>query len=232
MRKRGAEMSAHINIRRLVVALSAAALVLAFASVSFGQAVTTQSASALGNKDIEKAETAVGDLVADAVRAFAKADIAFIAASELKAKDQPIPAGKVSASDLGDLVSYTDDPLAVLKLSGAQIRQALEKAVLIYPQPNLGFLQVSGMKFTFLKDGAGSRVTSITINGSAMDDSRTYTVALSNSMANGALGYWKVWSKANVLRQYPDASLVKAISDYLAANPKIDYSALNRISVK
>ena len=95
------------------------------------------------------------------MRAFAKADIAFIAASELKAKDQPIPAGKVSASDLGDLVSYSDDPLAVLKLTGAQIKQALEKAVSIYPQPNLGFLQVSGMKFTFLKDGAGGRAGNI-----------------------------------------------------------------------
>jgi len=227
-------MSAHNTIWRTIIAVSAVlALVPAFAPASIGQAVSTQSASALGNKDIEKAETAIGDLVADAVRAFAKADIAFIAASELKAKDQPIPAGKVSASDLGDLVSYSDDPLAVLKLSGAQIKQALEKAVSIYPQPNLGFLQISGSKFTFLKDGgAGGRVTSITVNGSAIDESRTYTVALSNSMANGALGYWKVWSKTNVAQQYQDASIVKAITDYLAANPKIDYSALDRISTK
>lgn len=227
-------MSAHNTMWRTMIAVSAVlALVLVFAAAGFGQSGTAQSASALGNKDIEKAETAVGDLAADAVRAFAKSEIAFIAASEIKAKGDPIPAGKVSASDLGELVSYYDDPLAVLKLTGAQIKQALEKAVSIYPQPNLGFLQVSGMKFTFLKEGgAGGRVTSITVNGSAIDETRTYTVALSNSMANGALGYWKVWSKTNVAQQYPDATIVKAISDYLTANQRIDYSTLNRISTK
>ena len=52
-------MSAHTKIWRLMIAVSAVlVLVPAFAPASIGQAVSTQSASPLGNKDIEKAETA------------------------------------------------------------------------------------------------------------------------------------------------------------------------------
>ncbi len=207
-------------------------IALVVASACFAQAATTQSASPLGNKDIGKNETAIGSLVADAVRAFAQTDVALIAASELKPKDPPIPAGKVDSSELTSLISYNDDPLAILNLTGKQIRQALEKAVSIYPQPNLGFLQVSGLKFTFTSSrNAGERVTSVTVNGSSLDNSHTYTVAVTNSMANGALGYFKIWSTEN-LRKKLDLTTAKTVDSYIAANPSINYGSLDRIAAK
>ncbi|MCX6345131.1 MAG: 5'-nucleotidase [Armatimonadetes bacterium] len=208
------------------------ALVAVVAGACLAQAATTQSASPLGNKDIGKNETAIGSLVADAVRACAKTDVALIAASELKSKDPPIAAGKVDSSELTSLISYADDPLAVLELTGKQIRQALEKAVSIYPQPNLGFLQVSGLKFTFTPTkSAGERVASVTVNGSPLDDSHTYTVAVTNSMASGALGYFKIWSTGN-LRRKLDSTIAKTVDSYIAANPSINYASLDRIAAK
>lgn len=213
-------------------------IIAAIALFGLGSAVvaepaSTQSASPLGNKDVGKIETAVGDLVADAVRAYVKSDVALIAASELKTKDSAIAAGKVSESDLTDLVSYNDDPLAVLQLTGAQLKQALEKAVSIYPQSNLGFLQVSGVKFAFdSRKDTGERVSSVIVGGAELDNARTYTVAVTNSMANGALGYWKVWDKDSVLKRLPDATIITTLGSYLSANPKIDYSSLDRISAK
>lgn len=221
--------------RKIISILGAAAILagLILWAACFAQAATSQSVSPLGNSDVDKNETAIGDLAADSLRAMTKADVAFVAASELKPKSTPIPAGKVSGSDFSDLVSYSDDPLAVMRLSGAQIQQALEKAVSIYPQPNLGFMQVSGIKFTFSASAeSGSRIKSITFNGSPMDPAGSYTVAVTNSMANGALGYWKVWSKDNVVQRLQDATLVKAINDYLANNASINYGTLDRISAK
>ncbi len=93
-------------------------------------------------------ETAIGDLFADAVRSAVKADIAFVAASELRVKDAPIPAGEVAVTDITAFASYPDDPLAEVRLTGKAVKQALEKSVSIYPQPSLGFLQVSGLRFT------------------------------------------------------------------------------------
>lgn len=215
-----------------VVFTAAIICILSFFSTVYAQPVQTQSASPLGNKDIGKAETVIGDLVADAVRSALHTNIAFISASELKPKEPPFSAGTITSSDIAGLISYPDDPLAVLQIKGSQIREALEKAVSIYPQPNLGFLQVSGLTFTFdSKKNAGERVTAVQVGSSAIDENGYYTVAVTNSMANGALGYWKVWTKDDIKARFADNSVVKAIENYFKANPKIDYGSLNRITI-
>lgn len=205
------------------------AAVLAIA-VNAAGAVSVQSKSALGNQDAEKAETAVCDLIADAVRAELNTDVAFIAASEVKTKDTPFDIGEISSSDIDALVSYPDDPLAEVSLTGKAVRQALEKAVSIYPQPNLGFLQVSGLEFAYdPSKNIGERVTAVIVGGAPIIDSRTYTVGMTNSMANGALGYWKVWSTDDVKYRHPSKSITKAVENYMAANKTIDYGTLGRI---
>lgn len=210
----------------------AAALVVGM--IAGGSAVYAQSTSAspLGGDGSGKGETTVGDLLADAVRAAVQTNIAFVAASDIRPSEKPIPAGKVSASNVAELVAYPDDPLAVLLLSGRTIRQALEKAVSAYPQPNLGFLQVSGMQFAFdPSKPTGQRVTSAKLNGEPMNDDYYYTVGMTQSLANGALGYWKIWSKDDIKKRFPDITMTRALENYLRANPKIDYSKLNRISI-
>ncbi len=215
--------------------LAVTAALLMAASVALAEEpIQTTSASALGNKDVGKQETALGDLFADAARSAMSTQIAFVAASELKPKDPPFDAGKVLSSDLEALISYPDDALAVVELQGKLVRQALERSVSIYPQPNLGFLQVSGIGFSFdSTKPSGSRVTSVTVDGSPLADETTYRVAVSNSLANGALGYWKVWDPDNVrITRDSKSSLGKAIQSYLKANSKIDYGRLNRIEAK
>lgn len=213
---------------KLIIALI---LALMAAGACVAQSTTVQSVSALANADIEKSETSLGDLYADALRDAMKTDVAFVAASEVKPSDTPIPAGTVQISDIVALVSYPDDPLAVLGLDGKMIRLALEKAVSDYPQPNLGFLQVSGLQFTFdASKPAGKRVTAITIGGASVDDKRSYSVAVTNSLGNGALGYFKVWTRDNVKLRATDTSLSKCMEAFLKSHPKIDYSSLNRIT--
>lgn len=213
-----------------VIAIGAALLSSSATHVFCAQ---TQSATAIGNKDVDKTETAIGDLVADSVRAALQTDVALVAASELKAKDTPFGAGRITSDSISNLISYPDDPLAVVALDGKTIRQVLERAVSIYPQPNLGFFQVSGMRFVFdAKQPTGSRVTSITIGTSPIVDSQQYSVAVTNSMANGALGYWKIWSQDAVMKRLPDTTIEKAVEKYFDANPSIKYNTLDRITAK
>ena len=214
---------------RLSNVLCTMAMVIALASTCFAEDV--QSASPLGARDMGKTEAAVGDLAADAVRAALKTNVALIAASEIKSKDDPFPAGKVSSADIAKLVSYPDDPLAVLEITGKAIRAALEKSVAIYPQPSLGFLQVSGIKFKF--DPArpvGERVHSVYIGDKLMLETARYTVAVTNSIANGALGYWKVWASQDVKSRQPDLTIVKAVEAYFKSTAKMDYGTLVRIA--
>lgn len=195
--------------------------------------VETQSASPLGNADGGKNETAIGSLAADAVREAVSAQIAFVASSELRPKDSPIPAGKVSSAQIAELVTYPSDPLAVLSIQGKVIKKALEKSVSIYPQRNQGFLQVSGLRFTFdPSKPTGSRVTSVTVGSAQLNDNDYYSVGVTSSMANGALGYWKVWNKdSDVRRRLPDQNIVHAVESYFQSHPRIDYGTLNRITI-
>lgn len=211
----------------LTAALCAAVVpVLSAAELQF------ETAGPLENKDSGKTETSIGDLVADSLCYALKVDIAFVASSELKPTEAPIPAGQAAVSAVTSLISYPNDPLAVIELTGAALRAALERSVGAYPQPSVGFLQVSGVQFSF--DPAkprGRRVTQITASGAPLKDDSRYRVAVTNSLANGANGYWKVWSAGDIKEKAAEMTLVKAVESFLRENNRVDYRKLRRIAL-
>jgi len=194
-------------------------------------AVTAELVSPLGNRSAGKSETGLGDLVTDSIRSALGTNVSFVTASELKPKEPSFDVGNIDHSDVTPLISYPDDPLAIVELTGTKLREALEKSVSMFPQPNLGFLQVSGLSFKFdARKAAGQRVTRVLIGESEIRPDAIYTVAMSNSLANGALGYWKVWSKDAIRRKVADLTMAKAVERYFIATPRLDYSALSRIN--
>lgn len=209
---------------------AALALVMALAGAAFAASVTSEST--LSAKGVQKSEVSVGDLVADAIRSALGTDIAFISASELKEQVADLPKGNVSTEDVAAFVAYTDDPIVEMKLTGRQVKLAIERSVLIYPKNNLGFLQVSGISFTFDPGRPQEdRVTSVKLGNKEISDNTTYTVAMTSSMANGALGYWKIWSKDDRSKT-TEMTIPDAIDKFFAGRSKINYSNLNRIIAK
>jgi hypothetical protein len=73
-------------------------------------------------------------------------------------------------------------------------------------------------------------VLSVMINGKSISDDARYKVGMTNSLANGALGYWKVWSQDAPKTRVPGMTLISAVEAYLKANPRVDYSKLDRIT--
>jgi len=206
--------------------------VILLASAGYGAPAESTSASPLANKDPGAGETAIGSLVADAFRAAMRTDIALVSAGDLKPSDTVLPAGNVQSGDVTSLLAYPDDHLVVLALDGRMIREALERSVARYPRSGLSFLQVSGLRFVFdpARD-VRDRVISVSVGDTPIVKDKAYTVATVNSLANGALGYWKVWSKRNIVSKSDKMSSTAAVEKLLAANPKIDYSTLNRVTV-
>ncbi len=132
-------------------------------------------------------------VAADAMREAAGADMAFLAAGMIKSNYDP--------KDLSSLLQFPTDELVVVSLKGSQVRQALERSVSLYPAPNTGFLQLSGLEAAFSKSAAPEhRITSVIVGGNKLDDSRTYTVAMPASLARGGLGYFKVWDRNAITR--------------------------------
>lgn len=205
-------------------------LMIGSAVTGFADPVDFDSKSPLTTLGVQEKEVSIGNLVADAVRRTGGARVAFVAASELKEIREQIPAGRVSSERITDLLSYPDEPVVVISLTGANIQAALERSVSSHPRKSLGFLQVSGIKFEFdPKAAVGRRIVRVTVGDQPLVAERVYEVAMNRSLAQGALGYWRIWGKKNDMARETNVSTAKAVETFLAQAKNVDYSKADRI---
>jgi 2',3'-cyclic-nucleotide 2'-phosphodiesterase (5'-nucleotidase family) len=142
---------------------------------------------------------------ADVLRKEAGADGAFIAAGLLRDSFQ--------ADNLATMLEAPNDELVVIELRGSLVRQAFERSVSLYPQPNASFLQISGFDVVFNPDALpNQRVKSISADGGAFSDAQTYRIAMPVSLARGAYGYFKIWDKTKIVATLPDMTVEKALT--------------------
>jgi len=141
---------------------------------------------------------------ADVIKDFANSDGAFLAAGLLKKNYQK--------DNLATLLQYPTNNVVVLSLTGSQIRAAFERSVSIYPQPSEIFLQISGFDVTFKKSGTpNNRIISITVNGSKLEEGKSYTVAMPSSLAHGGLGYFKIWENAKTVKTFDKTTIEEVL---------------------
>lgn len=130
------------------------------------------------------AETALGDLVADAFREAAGADAALVAGSSLRAD---LPAGALTRRHIVAVLPFSNR-VTLLALPGSALREALE-AGLSGGHGTTSLLQVSGLSYT--GDPAappGRRLADVRIGGAPLRDDVAYRVAVSSYLAGGGEG--------------------------------------------
>lgn len=172
------------------------ALILAIGLWAVAGAQIGAGAQEAPDRDAFGPAQAAADLVRDA----AGADVAFLPAG--------IMYRDFIGDDLGKLVKYPTETIHVSKLTGAQIKQALNRSISLYPSPNSGFLQVSGLEVTFdPRKPAGERVVSVSVGGRALDDRADYNVAMPISLARGGYGYFNVWDKTAIVKNFETVTL-------------------------
>jgi 5'-nucleotidase / UDP-sugar diphosphatase len=94
-------------------------------------------------------ESPLGGLVTDAMRAGTGADVALINAGAMRL-DDVIPAGPISTYQLESIFLFADETrVLTFPLSGARLREVLEHGVADGSLGEGGFLQVSGLSFTY-----------------------------------------------------------------------------------
>ena len=146
--------------------------------------------------ELDNAETGANKAsqsAADEIKSAAGTDGAFLAAALVK-KD-------CDKENLASILQYPTDQIVVVNLTGAQLKQALERSVSLYPQPNTSFLQLSGLEASFKKSAqSGSRITTATVGGSPVAADKTYSIAMPASLGRGGLGYFKIWDKSKIVK--------------------------------
>ncbi|MFZ5449751.1 MAG: bifunctional metallophosphatase/5'-nucleotidase [Thermodesulfobacteriota bacterium] len=137
-------------------------------------------------------ETNLGNFIADVMRQTTGADVAIINSGGIKGS---IPKGKIELQDVYAALPY-DNYLIAVKLTGAQLKEALEHGVSRVEKPSHRFPQVSGLTFTYSPSApAGSRVKDAAIGGRPLDLGKDYVVATIDYLASGGDGY-KVFGDA------------------------------------
>lgn len=144
---------------------------------------------------VRAAETNLGNLITDGMLAAAKkidADtvIALQNGGGIRAS---INVGDITVGEVLTTMPFGNS-LAIMSLTGAELKTALEFSVRQFPEENGGFLHVAGLEVSFdPKKPAGSRVTEVFVkNGdvrTALDPSKTYKVATNTFTAKGGDGY-------------------------------------------
>jgi 2',3'-cyclic-nucleotide 2'-phosphodiesterase (5'-nucleotidase family) len=179
-------------------------------SDSLAARVMTSFASTL-RKD-RSGQYPLGNLVADAQRSVAKADIAIMNNGGIRGSG--IAAGPVTYAQLFELQPF-GNALVTVRVPGRTVLEALEHAV------SAGFPEahVSGLTARFDSTRpVGSRIVDARLaSGRRLDPTATYAVALNDFMVTGGSGY-TMFGDAKVTRL--GMTDLEALIEYLAGRPR------------
>lgn len=217
-------------VRALAGALVMWCAVGAAAAPARSAGVTVDVQLDLTTERVRVQESSLANVIVDAVRAAARADVALIPASWFV--ECAVPKGPAAASAFLGALDLRTDVIVVARLTGDQLRRGVEHGLSLYPGKNPAFLQVSGMTVTI--DGGAEparRVLALRVGKAPVQDDRVYTVAMPSPLANGAQGYHRVWGKVTLDRALK-ATLEEATVDYLVAQKSVGAKSEERIVVR
>ena len=123
-----------------------------------------------------------------------------------------MPVGDVTKGDIIAMFPF-GNVLKEVEIPGKTVREMLEHSVSAYPEPMGGFLQVSGLKFTFdPSKPVGERVGAIYVNNMPLDENKIYTMAAADFLLAGGDGY-EMLKGLKVIGQ--DATFDIIVTDYI-----------------
>lgn len=134
-------------------------------------------------------ESAMGNLIADAMRAATGADVAIMNGGGIRA-DRTYDAGTMlTRRDILTELPF-GNVTQVTELPGSQILLALENGFSQIEKGAGRFPHVSGMEVVYDPSAQpGARVSSVTIAGAALDPDKVYTLATNDYILGGGDGY-------------------------------------------
>lgn len=171
-------------------------------------------------------ETNVGNLIADIMLERTQsipgyeADVALANGGGIRAQ---LPAGDITKKDLYSLLPFENNTLAIVEVTGAELKAALENGVSQVENGAGRFPQISGMSFTYdPRKPAGERVLEVHVGDSPLDLEKTYKLATIDFLAAGGDDY-KMLNKPFFNTGLSMYSIVEAaLIERGVVNPKVE----------
>jgi 5'-nucleotidase len=193
-----------------------------------------------GRKATPAGESALGDLVADSALAAARSQgvqIAFMNSGGMR-QDLDVGANHVATFGNVQIVLPFGNTIVAMDMTGAQLRELLEQQWIRAGAAHPSILQVSnGFSYQWNPAAApGQRVIpgSLTLNGVALDESKTYRVAANNFLAEGGdnfPAFRKATNKLDTQTRDIDALVDFIVQRDKAGTPAGSATAAGRIQI-
>jgi 5'-nucleotidase/UDP-sugar diphosphatase len=152
-------------------------------------------------------EAAIGNLIADAMKAAVGADIAITNGGGIRADKQYAAGSDITRRDVLSELPF-GNVTVLSEVKGQQIWDALENGFSKIEDGAGRFPQVSGLKVTAdVQRPAGKRVLSVTVDDKPLDMNATYKLATNDYMLNGGDGYTTL-KGGNVIVDAHDGKLI------------------------
>jgi len=167
-----------------------------------------------------QAETPAGNMITDAMREYARADIAVHNSAGIRAN---IPEGDITYRDIYQ-VDIFGNTIVVGNFTGAQVKEMLEVSV----NGHHAIFQLSGVEMKWTKNKPmGQRVLSVKVNGQPLDPNKTYKVATNSFLASGTGEYGVFLEGKDLEDTY--MPLRDVIVDYVKKHSPLDVRVEGRI---
>jgi len=167
------------------------------------------------------ADSALGNLVTDAMRAHSGADFALLNGTAIRADLTP---GELTRAVFAAALPF-DDPLTVLTLSGVQLQALFNRQARVASERECQTpVQISGLSLAFKCSGAASSALLHMSAGRTFVDRDTYTLVTSAYLADGANGF-EVLGEARARREL-EATPLDVVLEAVLALPGCAESAL------
>jgi len=121
----------------------------------------------------DEGESNIGDFLADAMRSYAKGDVAFTNSGGIR---KNLRAGSVTVRDVWEIAPFSDR-LVLIELTGEKLLNVLEKNC----RKDIDLLQVSGVKYTFAPERPyGERIIDVRVNNEKIMPYKKYKVVIND----------------------------------------------------
>ncbi len=165
-------------------------------------------------------ESPLGNLMADAIREAARADVAFQNSGGIR---DDIFRGEVTYRQIYKVDAFSNT-IVTMDMTGEQLLMALEVSVM----GGHGIFQVSGLRMVFdPKQPPLGRVVSVEVGGKPLDLRAEYKIATNSFLAAGG-GNYRIFQEA---KNWQDTGILvrQAMVDYFARHSPVDIRVEGRI---
>jgi 2',3'-cyclic-nucleotide 2'-phosphodiesterase (5'-nucleotidase family) len=169
------------------------------------------------NTTVRSRQTAIGALVADAMRWSAQTEVAITNGGGIRGGKVYPPGATITRQDVLAELPF-GNRLVTLSVSGAVLKAAIENGLSKLPSPSGRFPQVSGLTIEAdISRAPGSRVMSVKVGDAPLDPARTYTLATNDFMARGGDDYVMFRDIEPVLPVADSPTLAYEVIDYIVS---------------